>query len=53
MCKCVILLFYGLYHLTDIVYLWYKPNLLYDAIHLGNTSILFINIEKYVKMSQT
>ena len=25
----------------------------YDAIHLGSTSILLINIEKYVKMSQT
>ena len=26
---------------------------LYDAIHLGSTSLLLINIEKYVKMSQT
>ena len=26
---------------------------LHDAIHLGSTSILLINIEKYVKMSQT
>ena len=25
----------------------------YEAIHLGSTSILLINIEKYVKMSQT
>ena len=25
----------------------------HDVIHLGSTSILLINIEKYVKMSQT
>ena len=25
----------------------------YEAIHLGSTSMLLINIEKYVKMSQT
>ena len=25
----------------------------YEAIHLGSTSILLINIEKYVKISQT
>ena len=26
---------------------------LHDAIHLGSTSILLINIQKYVKMNQT
>ena len=26
---------------------------LYEAIHLGRTSLLLINVEKYVKMSQT
>ena len=26
---------------------------LHDAMHLGSTSILLINIEKYVKISQT
>ena len=26
---------------------------LHDAMHLGSNSILLINIEKYLKMSQT
>ena len=32
---------------------WITSEKLYDAIHSGSTSILLINIEKYVKMSQT
>ena len=30
-----------------------SPEKLHDTIHLGCTSILLINIEKYVKTSQT